>query len=315
MCHASDSRHAGARRWQRGAVPRRSTVLVALALALVAAACGEAAPDRSVEAVDPQPGSAAVDDAGATTEREPVTEMTWTTTYDVDGFGYVLTVEGTVGDDHAAYSMHVDLLLGSDDGGMEELLPGVAGAAVNGLAPGADADTELLGIDPEGRTEVRVVGDERWYRAPWLLAEADHAVEGAEWVRVDRDEEVLLDIVTAVLNERYDDALRRLLDDVGSGTELTAPTPDEASTELDELLTPWIGLAGPAYPIGGEATVAGDADAGEATWTQVLTYEPHGADGALSGRVRWARGEAVPPVPPDPDDVTTAAEVSARLSG
>jgi hypothetical protein len=286
------------------------------ALAVVVAACGDGATDGSLEAGDPPPqGTATVDGGTEATDLEPVTEMVWTTTYDVDGFGYVLTVEGTVGGDHAAYTMHVDLLLGADDGGMEELIPGITGAAVNGFVPGADADAELLGIDPDGHSEVRVVGDERWYRSPWLLDQAAHAMRGAEWVLVGRDEEVLLDIVTAVLNERYDDALRALLGDVRSGAELVAPTPEEASTELDELLTPWIGLVGPTYPIGSAATVTGDADAGEASWTQVLSYEPDGADGELSARIRWSPGAAAPPEPPRPDDVTTAPEITARLAG
>lgn len=285
-------------------------------LAVVVASCGDGGAETSVGPADPPPaGSVSVDAGGEPSDLEPVTELTWTTTYDVDGFGYVLTVEGTVGDDHAAYTIHVDLLLGADGADMSELIPGITGAAVNGFVPGADGDTELLGIDPEGRTEVRVVGDERWYRSPWLLDEAGFAMGGAEWVRVGRDEEVRLDIVTAVLDERYDEALRALLDDVRSGTSLAAPTPDEQSSELDELLTPWIGLAGPAYPIGGAATVTGDADAGEASWTQVLTYEPDGADGELGGSVRWSPGEAAPPEPPHPDDITTAPEISARFAG
>lgn len=310
-CHP---RHPDAGAWQRGDVHRRWIVLAALAL--VAAGCRDGSDDRSVEAVDPSPEATSTAEGGdGAADLEPVTQMSWTTTYDVDGFGYLLTVEGTVGDGHAAYTMHVELLLGDDDGGMDELIPGMAGAAVNGFVAGADGDTELLGIDADGRTEVRVVGDDRWYRSPWLLDEADHAMEGAEWVLVGRGEEVLLDIVTAVLNERYDDALRSLLDDVRSGIALAAPTPDEASSELDELLTPWVGLAGPAYPIGGAATVGGDADAGEASWTQVLTYEPDGADGELGGQVRWSTGQAAPPEPPSPDDVTTAPDISARLGG
>jgi hypothetical protein len=310
-CHPRRSR-AGT--WQRGAVTHHWTVLVALAV--VVAACSDGSTDTSVEAIDPPPQeTATVDDGTDATDLEPVTDMTWTTTYDIDGFGYVLTVEGAVGEDHAAYTMQVDLLLGRDDAGMEELVPGIAGAAVNGFVPGSDADSELLGIDPEGRTEVRVVGDDRWYRNPWLLEEAGFALGDAEWVQVGRDEEVLLDIVTAVLNERYDDALRRLLDAVRSGTDLGAPTPDEASSELDELLTPWIGLVGPAYPVGGPSTVTGDAAEGEASWTQVLTYEPDGADGALRGHVRWSPGEAVPPDPPPAGDVTTAPDISARLGG
>jgi hypothetical protein len=295
-------------------VTRRWSILAVLAV--VVAACGDGSTDGSLEAADPSPqGTATVDGGTGATDLEPVTEMTWTTTYDVDGFGYVLTVEGTVGDGHAAYTMHVDLLLGSDDGGMDELIPGITGAAVNGFVPGADADTELLGIDPEGRTEVRVVGDGRWYRSPWLLDQAAHAMGDAEWVLVGREEEVLLDIVTAVLNERYDDALRALLGDVRSGADLAAPTPDEASTELDELLTPWIGLVGPTYPVGSAATVTGDAEAGEARWTQVLTYEPDGADGELSARIRWSPGQAAPPEPPHPGDVATAPEITARLAG
>lgn len=283
--------------------------IVLAVLAVVVASCGDDDAETAIDPADPPPGSAT--DASDL----EATEVRWTTTYDVDGFGYVLTVEGVVGDDHASYTMHVELLLADDGGDMAELVPGMAGAAVNGFVQGADADAELLGIDPDGRTEVRVVGDARWYRSPWLLVEADFAMGDAEWVRVGRDEEVLLDIVTPVLNERYDEALRALLDDVRTGTPLAAPTPAEASSELDELLTPWIGLAGPAYPIGAPATVTGDADTGEATWAQVLTSEPDGVDGELRGQVRWSPAEAGPPEPPQPDDVTTASEISARFAG
>jgi hypothetical protein len=280
-------------------VLRRWSALAVLALV---ASCGD--DDAETSAVD-DPGTAV----------EAITEVTWTTTYDIDGSGYVLTVDGVVGDDAASYTMHVELLLDDDGGDMSELIPGIAGAAVNGMRPDAGADAELLGIDRKGRTEVRVAGDQRWYRSPWLLHEADFAMGDAEWVQVGQDEEVLLDIVTAVLNERYDDALRTLLDDVGTGTPLAAPTPDEASSELDELLTPWVGLTGPAYPIGAPATVTGDEGAGEATWSQVLTYEPDGADGELRGHVRWSRGTEAPLGPPEPNGVTTVAEVSARFGG
>lgn len=247
---------------------------------------------------------------------EDVVEFTWVTTLDQDGFGYVLTVDGFVGDGHAAYTMQVEPLLADDPGDYEDYLALIAGAAVNGFAgPGEGVAADGGDISLDGFTEVRVVGDDRWYRNPWLLQEASFAMGEAEWVRVERADDVIVDIVTAVVNERYDDALRRLLDAVGSGTTLEAPTPAEDSVELDEMLTPWVGLAGPAYPIGADAEITGDESEGEARWTQVFTYEPDGADGEMGGQVRWTPGRAERPERPAAGDVIEVAEVTAGLGG
>jgi hypothetical protein len=282
---------------------RRWWGIVVVGLLVALAACGD---DDTTETGD------GGDEAG-----EDVVEFTWVTTLDQDGFGYVLTVDGFVGEGHAAYTMQVEPLLAEGGGDYEDYLALIAGAAVNGFAgPGEGVETEAGDdISLDGRTEVRVIGDDRWYRNPWLLQEAEFAMGDAEWVRVDRAEDVIADIVTAVLNERYDDAVRRLLDTVGSGATLEAPTPAEDSVELDEMLTPWIGLAGPAYPIGAGAETTGDTVEGEARWTQLFTYEPDGADGEMGGVVRWTRGRAQPPEAPAAGDVIDVAEVTAGLGG
>jgi hypothetical protein len=296
-------RHAPA--WQRVAV--RSwwrLVLVGAVVALVAGACGD---DDAGEAGEPGSGSG---------DGEPVTAFVWETVLDQDGYGYVLTVEGVVGDDFADYTMQVEPLVADGGDDFADYLAFVAGVAVNGYAePGQGVATSEGEIATDSRTEVRVLGAERWYRNPWVLDEASFALGDAEWVRVPAGEAVIADLVTAVLNERYDEAVRRLLAVVAAGEPLEAPTPEEMSTELDEVLTPWIGLAGPAYPIGAPATVSGDADEGEASWRQELTYEPDGADGELRGTVRWRPTTSPRPEAPAAGDAVDVSELTAGLGG
>jgi len=248
-------------------------------------------------------------DGGGGDEAAAATAFEWETVLDQGGDGYALTVEGVVGEGWAEYEMRVSL-----DGAAvpPDGLGVLAGSTVNGYADGT-AGTGPAGIDPEGRTEVRVVGAERWYRNPWLLDEASFALGDAEWVRIPDRGSVIVDAATAVLNERYDAALDRLLAAVAEGTPVEAPTPEESSAELDEVLTPWVGLAGAAYPMGSAATVTGDERKGEATWRDQLTADVDGVDGAQGGTVRWrpASGEA----PSPPADAIDVAELTAGLGG
>lgn len=274
-------------------------MLVLVVLVAPVAACGDD---------DGGDGAAPTSAPGA-----PATSFVWETALDRDGDGYVLTVSGLVGDDHAAYELQVEPLV--PEGGAEgaDVLGGLAGIAVNGFDDVDGLPTSSGPVDLDGRTEVRVRGEERWYRNPWLLEEAAFALGDAEWVRVPSDEPVIADVVTAVLNERYDDALRRLLDAVEAGTSVEAPTPDEEASELDEILTPWLGLVGSAYPIGAQATATGDAEQGEVTWRQVLEPERDGASGEMRGRVEWDTTTAdVPSAPAVSIDVP---DLTADLAG
>lgn len=216
----------------------------------------------------------------------------WVTTVVQDGSGYELVVEGAVGDDHAGYELAVE---STADGGIGV----VAAEAVGGVAG--------------GRTQVRVLGGFRWYRNPWLIDEAAGEMGDDEWVLVASERSVVADVATAVLNERYDQALRRLLGAVGADRPIQAPTTAEQDSELDEILTPWVGLAGPGNPLGSQATVTGDAAGGEASWRQVLTVEEDGVDGELRGHVTW---ETVPSDRPRaPTDVIDVDELTAVLDG
>jgi len=277
---------------------RRRWIPLAIGLLAAAVACGD-------------------DDGGApattTLETVPVTTFVWETAVERDGDGYVLRVEGVVGEAHALYTMQVEPLLPEGGGPDADVLAGLAGVAVNGYDDADGIETSSGPVDPEGETEVRVLGEERWYQNPWLLGEAAHAMGEASWVRVPSDEPVIADIVTAVLNERYDDSLRRLLAAVTAGEELVAPSPDEESSELDEILTPWVGLAGPAYPFGAEAVVSGDADRGEASWQHELDPARDGASGEMRGHVEWGATElARPPAPGPSIDV---ADLTAQFAG
>lgn len=258
------------------------------------------------------------DDAGsdgpaAAGAEEQATAFEWETVLDQDGYGYVLTVEGTVGEASATYTMQVEPTFGEQGGDYADVLATLAGTAVNGFAEDGAGVGPGGEIDPDGQTRVVVLGDDRWYRSPWLLDEAVTAMGDAEWVHVPAGEPVIADAVTAVLNERYDDALRRLLASVRDGSPIEAPTPEDSGAELDEVLTPWIGLVGPAYPMGSPATVTGDAAQGEATWRDELTYDPDGADGELRGTIRWRPATAVPPTPPASS--IDVAELTAGLGG
>lgn len=297
--------------------------MLLVALLALAGACGDddtTTTERRTDTTATTPTTATsetvVEDDAEDEPGEPVIELTWTTRLDQDGYGYVLVVEGVVGDDHAAYTMQVEPLLGTGGGDYADLLAGMAGLAVNGFAPPGEG-VAITGaeIATDGRTEVRVVGDERWYRNPWLLDEAAFAMGDAEWVRVGDDEAAIADLVTAVLNERYDEALRDLLATVDRGAPVEAPPPAAGATEMDEILTPWIGLAGPEHPLGGEASVQGDAGEGNVTWTQPLTYEPDGTDGELRGEVRWSAGTAAPPTVPADDLVIDLPDLTSRLAG
>lgn len=273
---------------------RRPILLLATVLVVVVAACGGG------------------DDAPAPTTLATVdvTTFLWETAIDRDGDGYELTVSGAVGEEHAIYEMTVEPLV--PDGG-DDVLGGLAGVAVNGFDDEDGVATSSGPVDADGATEVRVLGDERWYRNPWLLQEASFAMGDAQWVRVPSDEPVIADLVTAVLNERYDDALRRLLAAVRAGDRIEAPTAEDESSELDEILTPWVGLVGEAYPFGAEAEVSGDADRGTVTWRQVLDPARDGATGEVRGSVEWgATTLARPPAPGPSIDID---EVTAGFAG
>lgn len=252
-------------------------------------------------------GTDAGRDDGFEVDAPSGTAFTWVTTMDVDGSGYVLTVDGDVGDDHAAYTMRVDVLLG--DGVDPSLESSTAGAAVNGVVePGAPLDQ----ADPDGVTEVIVDGTDRWYRSPWLLGEASDAMDGAAWVRVvDAGEAVFVaDISRRVLAERHDAALRSLLDLVDAGEQVRAPSasldpgPDPG---LDRLLSPWLGLRGPEGSDGAPAVVTGDVTEGSVSWEQTLP------NGRLAGEVTWEPADATPPAPPAPDDVVDLDQLAERF--
>lgn len=240
------------------------------------------------------------------------TAFTWTTTLDLDGYGYTLVVEGAAADGHARYTMHVEPFSGQDGGDNADFNAALAGAAVNGLA-GDSGAMGIEDIDPDGRTEVVVIGEDRWYRLPWLIDEADFAMEGAEWVHVGDDEPFVADLASSVLMERYDDSLRLLLDAVDDGARIQAPRPDPEASELD-LVDPWLGLAGPGRSGGAPAVISGDAQEGTAEWEETLTYEPDGTDGRLGAEVRWRPGGSPRPEPPDPADVIEVTVLAERLS-
>ena len=285
---------------------RRAVLLV---VALAAGACGGSdGTDQTVvvnetttssTATPPRPG----DGDG--------TVFTWVTTMDLDGYGYTLTVEGDATDEHARYTMQVEPFSGQDGGDNADFNAVLAGAAVNGLVE-EGAETTLETIDPDGRTEVVVLGDDRWYRMPWLLDEADFAMQGAEWVHVGDDEPFIADLATYVLVERYDTALRAVLTAVADGARLQAPRPAD-DTELD-LVDPWLGLAGPGRNGGSPAVLTGDEGEGSAEWEETLTYEPDGADGRLGAEVTWRPGGSPRPDRPDPADVIEVTVLAERLS-
>ena len=308
-CHP---RRGRAGTWQRGAVTLRRTVLVALAAA--AAACGGGSEDASIDAVDPSPEVTATVDGGTeAADPEPVTEMVWTTTYDVDGFGYVLTVEGTVGEDHAAYTMQVDLLLERDDAGMEEPSPAWPEQRSTGSCRAPTPTDSCSGSTRRGAP-----------RSVWSVTDAGTATRGSSMTPASpwgmpsgwRSAGTRRCCSTSSPPSSTSATTTRCggcSTPPGPAPTWWPPRPTSRPASSTQPLTPWIGLAGPGYPVGGPVT--GDADAGEATWTQVLTYEPDGADGELGGLVRWSPGQAAPPDPPQADDVTTAPDISARLAG
>jgi len=232
-------------------------------------------------------------------EPVPVTSFVWTTTLDQGGVGYELTVGGAVGSSHAIYSLQVEPILGGGGAPGDDAVAALAASAVNGFADDG-VQTSVGPVDPDGQTEVVVLGDDRWYRNPWLLDEAADPLDGASWVRVGRGDAVLADVATAVLNERYDVAVRDLLDAVAAGRPVQAPAPDERSAELDEVLTPWIGLRGPAYPVGAEASVTGDVERGRVSWQDELTVAEDGIDAVMAGTVEWGATTLARPVEPGP---------------
>lgn len=298
----------------------RIRLLAFLAAGAVAAlACGGESDDEegSVDttapptAEDSAPGRSA-DDTDGSDSPEGAT-FTWITTMDLDGSGYELVVAGTVGPDHADYTMQVSPFAADDE--TSDMVASIAGASVNGLdLPGAERTVD--NVDAEGFTEVIVIGDDRWYRSPWLLDEAAYAMEGNEWVHVSAGVELpfIADIAGRVLTARHDDAVRALRDMVAAGDRIEAPPAPPDRTELDELLIPWIGLVGPDARNGAPAVVDGDAAEATVTWEQTLTYEPDGADGRLAGEVSWRRSPAARPAPPDPDAVIEVEDLAARLS-
>lgn len=275
---------------------RRWIALLLVALAVATTACGDDASDDA-----PAAGSA--------------TAFTWETTFDQAGTGYVLTVVGAITDDEATYDLHVEPRLPEDPAGGDDFTAYLAAASVNGFAEPGDGVRTSTGeeVSLDGRTEVRVRGTERWYRSPWAADVAGHVLGDVAWVRVPAGEPVIIDIATALFNERYDEALRRLLDAVRDGSPPEAPTPEEAGSELDEVLGPWVGLAGPAYPQGAAADITGDATEGSAEWQDDLTAADDGVDGHLAGRVRWQPTTAdLPSVPASSIDI---ADVTAGLGG
>ncbi|HEX4903772.1 MAG TPA: hypothetical protein VFV42_13220 [Acidimicrobiales bacterium] len=244
------------------------------------------------------------------------TAFSWETSFEQAGTGYVLTVVGAISEDEATYDLHVEPILPDAAAGGDDFTAYLAAASVNGFAEPGDGVLTSTGeeVSVDGRTEVRVRGSDRWYRSPWAAEVAAHVLGEAAWVRVPAaGEPVILDIATALFNERYDDALRRLLDAVRDGSPIEAPTPEQAASELDEVLGPWVGLAGPAYPRGAEATIAGDATEGSAGWRDDLTVAEDGVEGRLEGRVEWQPTFAdFPPVPTSSVDV---GDVTAGLGG
>ncbi len=277
---------------------RRPTVLLAAALALSAAALGcsdddtidDAAPESTTTStttqVDDQEDDQDDDNDG--------TSFTWVTTMEIDGSGYVLTVDGGITDDHATYRMQVELT-GNDEPNLQAT---TAGASVNGLT---ERGAPLEDIDVDGATEVLVAGTDRWYRSPWLRSEAATAMAGAEWVHVTGEAMFVADISRHVLRERYDEALRMLLAMLAAGDGIQAPrAAASASTgdvDLDDLLSPWIGLVGPDAPDGAPAVFSGDQREGTASWDQTIS------GGRLAGEVMWAPAASTPPDPPDPSTV------------
>lgn len=289
---------------------RRPFLLVAVALALVTAlGCSDADAPADDATADPDTTttSAATETSDTTVAvEEPTgTAFTWVTTMDVDGSGYVLTVDGELGDDHATYTMQVDVILA--DGVEPSIESNTAGAAVNGVI---ERGAPLEESDPDGATEVVVDGTDRWYRSPWLLGEAADAMAGADWVHVVNvvvEPRFLADISRWVLTERYDEAPRMLLDLVEAGDRIQAPRADPDS-DLDRLLSPWLGLAGPDAPDGSPAIVSGDRAEGVVSWDQALP------NGRLAGEVTWEPTDAEPPDPPDPDDVIELDQLAEQFS-
>jgi len=247
----------------------------------------------------------------------PVVEFTWTTTFDTDGYGYVLTVEGTVGDDEAAYTMQVEPLFGTDGGDYSDLIALIAAAAVNGFAGPGEASIDAGGsggaIAVDGSTVVRVIGDDRWYRNPWLHDEAAFAMGDAEWVHVAGDDRPMIDVASYVVAERHDEAVRTVLAQIAAGEDIDAPAPSPGTTELDEILTPWIGLTESDGFGTATATVTGDDREGSLRWELLLTYEPDGSDGRIAGEVTWRPGASSPVDAPDPGLVIEATALAPQL--
>ncbi len=287
-----------------------------MCVALLTAACADRS-DEPIRAADGTSTTIGDPSTSAPDLTQPATAFTWVTTVDTDGYGYVLTVEGSVVEDAAAYTMQVEPRLGTDRGEYADMLALMAGIAVNGFAaPGeGDAIETDTGerISQHGHTEVRVHGDDRWYRSPWLLDEAATAMGGAEWVHLRAEDDPQIDLITYVVTERHDDALRRLLGQVSSGEPVTPPAGVPDDWEIDQLLSPWTGLIGAGDNVAVE--VSGDAERGAASWRDVLTYEPDGADGELSGRVTWSTERPEPPTEPDDGSVIEASTLSAQLAG
>lgn len=283
---------------------RRSSVLLVAALALSAATLGcsdddsggdDETTDDADTASSTTSSTTSVDDQDDKDDKDDQdgTSFTWVTTMEIDGSGYVLTVDGGITDDHATYRMQVE-----PTGNEPNLQATTAGASVNGLT---ERGAPLEDIDVDGATEVLVAGTDRWYRSPWLRSEAAPAMDGAEWVHVTGEAMFVADISRHVLRERYDEALRMLLAMLAAGDGIQAPrAAASASTgdvDLDDLLSPWIGLVGPDAPDGAPAVFSGDQREGTASWDQTII------GGRLAGEVTWAPAASTPPDPPDPSTV------------
>lgn len=271
---------------------RRPIVLLVAALALSAATLGcsddDSGGDDGTTATSETTVTTSIDDQ----EDDDGTSFTWVTTMEIDGSGYVLTVDGGITDEHATYRMQVE-----PTGNEPNLQATTAGASVNGLT---ERGAPLEDIDVDGATEVLVAGTDRWYRSPWLRSEAAPAMAGAEWVHVTGEAMFVADISRHVLRERYDEALRMLFAMLAAGDGIQAPWASSTSmgdVDLGDLLSPWIGLVGPDAPDGAPAVFSGDQREGTASWDQTIT------GGRLAGEVTWAPAASTPPDPPDPSTV------------
>jgi hypothetical protein len=266
----------------------RSLVGVLVAALILATCAGtdpsdltaDSVPDVAGTTPEPGPEQSEVPEQAELPDQIEVVEFTWTTAQMTDGSGATVEVTGVVGDGWASYTMHATPAIGPGGGEYADLIPNMVGAGINGLVDTPTGSIVAVEIDPEGATDVRVEGDTRWYRLPWLLDEAPGALAGATWMQVDASADVPpVDLVSYVVAERFDRALSELRRAAGDRTGVT-PDVQPDGDEVAALFGPWTGADAPVEP-------TGDAAAGAASWRTTYTYEPDGFDGFSSGEVRW----------------------------